>query len=401
MNTPLSRRKFLGGLAAGATAPLWLRYGDGIAQAAGKVKGAAVSQKRLLVVFLRGGNDPLETVSPIGNAQLLKLRPNLALREGDVISLGSGYGINKALPTVASLWKSGKAAIIQGVGPSDANLSHGAAQQRWETASNDGRYSNGWLGRYLDLTPSTALVPAAGFADEMPLSLLGTNTDTLTLRTIEDFGFYDKKSADAAMRHAALGRFGASGGLTGPLASAVVSAQRELLQVADPLEKIATQKLDHPATAADNVAQMFASELGTWIGFMNVGGFDTHVGERAGVTRALTDVDAVVKNFFATATALGVADDSVVLIITEFGRRVRENQSGGTDHGHASTVLALGSGVNPGFHGSAPDFGALDHDNWPALVDFRSVYATVLSKWLTTNPEPILGGSFPTLPFIK
>ena len=118
------------------------------------------------------------------------------------------------------------------------------------------------------------------------------------------------------------------------------------------------------------------------------------------VANLVLNLDETVKNFFATATKLGVVNESLVLVVTEFGRRVVENSSGGTDHGCAVTALALGPGVKGGMYGATPDFGALVDGNLPAPVDFRSVYATVLSKWLRTNPAPILGGTFPVLNFV-
>ena len=135
MSQPISRRAVLRGLALGATAPAWLRYGEQFARAAAKNAYLPEPDRRLLVIFLRGGNDGLEMVAPIGDAKLLKARPNLALKAGDVTMLGNGYGINKEMPTIAGLYKAGQAAIIQGVGTADSSFSHSVATRRWETAS--------------------------------------------------------------------------------------------------------------------------------------------------------------------------------------------------------------------------------------------------------------------------
>jgi uncharacterized protein (DUF1501 family) len=399
MSTPISRRAVLRGLAVGASAPVWLRFGEQFATAA-TTSYLPEPDHRLLVIFLRGGNDGLEMVAPIGDAKLLKARPNLALKASDVIMLGNGYGMNKQMPTIAALYKAGQAAIIQGVGTEDASFSHSVATRRWETASNNDSFSNGWLGRYLDATPARGVIRAAGFGDDMPLSLVGNNADALSLKSIGDFTFRDATTKDAAARHAALGRFGGAGALTNPLATMIVQEQKELLNAMSPIVNLATQKLDHDPTQGDNAAQLFAAKVGTEIAMLSVGGFDTHVSERSRQGSALSDLDDTVKNFFATATKLGVVNQSMVLVVTEFGRRVVENSSGGTDHGCAVTALALGPGVKGGMHGATPDFGTLVDGNLPAPVDFRSVYATVLSKWLQTNPAPILGGTFPLLNFV-
>jgi uncharacterized protein (DUF1501 family) len=399
MNTPISRRSVLRGMAIGATAPVWIRFAEPALAAGGAPPNAA---RHLLVIFLRGGNDPLQTVAPMGNAALLKLRPGIGLRDTDMLPMGNGYGINKRAPILMDFWRAGQLAIIQQVGTATADFSHSSAARKWETGNPDDRFGTGWLGRYLDATNGTGAVRAAAFGDSVPLSLIGDHSDSLQLTSIERFAFNDTKLPDAAARHAALTRFASTAAPKGSLLEALARGQQELLVATDPLAKIGGAPIDgRVPTAADNVAQLFAAGLGTEIGFISLASFDTHSNERGRHAAMMAGFNDTIANFFSTATKLGVRDQSVVLVVSEFGRRVYENQSGGTDHGEATTVFALGSPVAGGMYGPDLDVSQLDRGNLPTRIDLRSVYASVLDRWLRTNPAQVLGGTFPTIPIFR
>ncbi len=386
-------------MAIGATAPVWIRFAEP-ALAAGAASANAA--RHLLVVFLRGGNDPLQTVAPMGNAALLKLRPNVGLRDGDMLAMGNGYGINKRLPTFLEFWRAGQLAVIQQVGTGVKDFSHSVATRKWESGNPEDRYGSGWLGRYLDATNGVGAVRAAAFGDSVPMSLMGDTANSLSLLSIERFAFNDTKLADAAARHAALARFASAPAPAGSMLEAITRGQQELLAAFDPLAKIGSAKIDgRVPTVADNAAQLFAAGLGTEIGFINLGPFDTHTDERGRHAAVITTLNDTIKNFFATATKLGVRDQSVVLVVSEFGRRVYENKSGGTDHGEATSVFALGSPIAGGMYGPDLDLSQLSGGNLPTRIDLRSVYASVLDKWLRTNPATVLGATFPTIPLFR
>lgn len=399
MNTPISRRSVLRGMAIGATAPVWVRFADPALAAGPAPKNAA---RHLLVVFLRGGNDSLQTVAPMGNAALLKLRPSVGLRDDDMLAMGNGYGINKRLPVFLDFWRAGQLAVIQQVGTGTKNFSHSVATRKWESGNPEERYASGWLGRYLDATPGVGAVRAAAFGDSVPLSLVSERANPLSLHSIERFVFNDTKLADAAARHAALSHLASAPAPAGSMLEAITRGQQELIAAYDPLAKIGNAKIDgRTPTVADNAAQLFAAGLGTEIGFINLGPFDTHTDERGRHASAITTLNDTVKNFFSTATKLGVRDQSVVLVVSEFGRRVYENKSGGTDHGEATSVFALGSPVAGGMYGPDLDVSQLSGGNIPTRIDLRSVYASVLEKWLRANPATVLGATFPTIPLFR
>ncbi|MEY2397901.1 MAG: hypothetical protein QOJ00_1075, partial [Actinomycetota bacterium] len=158
MNTPISRRSVLRGMAIGATAPVWVRFAEP-AFAAGATPANA--PRHLLVVFLRGGNDPLQTVAPMSNSALQKMRPNVGLRDSEMLPMGNGYGINKQVPVLSDFWRARQLAVIQQVGTTSADFSHSIATRRWETANPNDRFNSGWLGRYLDNTQGVGHVRAA------------------------------------------------------------------------------------------------------------------------------------------------------------------------------------------------------------------------------------------------
>lgn len=400
MTKPISRRAVLRGIAIGATAPAWIRFAEPAAAAAAKTPAANTS-RHLLVVFLRGGNDALRTVGPLGHDALAKLRPNVGLRDDDAFALGNGYGISRRLPSFLTQWQAGQLAVIQQTGPVVADFSHSNATRKVESGSPDERYPSGWLGRYLDATPAAGPVRAVAFGESLPLTLVGRDNDALSMPSLWNFRFYDRTRSDVAARHAALARMTSAPAAPGGALDAVLQGQRSLLGEAAPLTSLAAGLADPHQSNAQSVAQVFAANLGTEIGFVGVSGFDTHTGERSRHEAALQDLEDTVSAFWQTAAATGVAGNSAVLVVSEFGRRVQENRSGGTDHGFGTSAFLMGPGVRGGLYGPSLDLSQLQDGNLPVRVDLRSVYASVLGNWLRTNPSPILGGDFATLPLFR
>ncbi|MEY2467763.1 MAG: hypothetical protein QOF21_461 [Actinomycetota bacterium] len=400
MNTPnVSRRRVLQGLGLAATAPVWIRY---VEPAFGFGSSAAPAPRHLLVVYLQGGNDPLHTVAPIGDPNLLRLRPSVALRNTDVFAMDNGYGLNKNLPTLFNFWQAGQLAVIQQVGNMNATFSHTIATRQWETGTPDHRFNTGWLGRYLDATSGHGPIRATAFGDMLPLTLTGADKDALTLDSIGSFGFADYGAPDAAARHDAVKQFASAEAPAGSLLANLMDAQRQMVDAAGPITDISNSTIDgRIPTAADNAAQFFAAGIGTEIAFITLPSFDTHAGQRGVHTTSVSALETVTKNFFATATKLGVADSSAVVVFSEFGRRVNENRSEGTDHGDATDVFVVGPPVRGGMYGPTLDLTQLVDGNLPTRVDLRSVYASILDGWLRADPEPILGGVFPTMPLFR
>lgn len=402
MTKPISRRAVLRGIAIGATAPTWVRFAEPAAAATTKnAAPVANTSRRLLVVFLRGGNDPLRTVAPIGYDALTKLRPNVGLRAQDTFALGNGYGLNRELPSFFSQWQAGQLAVVQQTGPVIADFSHANATRKVESGSPDERFPSGWLGRYLDTTPAAGPVRAVAFGDAMPLTLAGRNSDALSMPALWNFRFYDRTRSDVAARHAALARMTSGAAAPGSALETMQRSQRDLLQEAAPLTDLAAGLTDSHQSNAQSAAQLFAANMGTEIVFLTANGFDTHTDERSRHSSASKKLDDIISTFWQTASANGVAGNSAVLVVSEFGRRVEENRSGGTDHGFGTSAFLMGPGVRGGIYGPSLDVSQLQDGNLPVRVDLRSVYASVLGSWLRTNPAPILGGDFGALPLFR
>ena len=396
----MDRREFLKALTLASAAPLWVRLGP----LAGTAAEASVPTpaRLLLVVFLAGGNDGLNTVAPYSNAAYKRLRPDLALRSNEVFPLAGGYGLHKAMPTVNSMWKAGNVAIVHNVGYANPNFSHFDSQYIWETASPEMKYHTGWLGRYLDATDGTRNAPVRAIAvglDALPRTLIGRTQNGVAMNRLADFSFIDDGRADATLRRRAYRAFGAGAPADSSMRSKVIAAQdgtvAAITAVAD-----ASKKVGGPMTPAQTVATMFGAGVGTEIGFIQVGGFDTHTTQRGQHAQILQDVDLAIKEFFEQAAKLGLADRATAITLSEFGRRVEENASQGTDHGSSQPVMVIGPRVIGGLKGGTPDLTDLRDGNLKPSTNFGTVYGSVIADAFKVDPAPILGDTFPLMSLI-
>lgn len=387
----MNRRDFLKALTLASAAPLWVRLGPLAGQAA--EAAIATPDRLLMVLYLAGGNDGLNTVAPYSNSTYKKLRPDLALKSDEVFSIGGGYGLHKSLKNVNAMWKAGQVAIVQNVGYPNPNFSHFDSTYIWETASPELRYNTGWLGRYLDATDGSSRGPVRAVAvgmDALPRTLISRNHQGIALNRLADFSFIDDGRADVALRRKAYMSFWAGSIDAASMRARVVAAQ-EGTATAISVVHDASKKVNTALTPAQTVATMFGAGVGTEIGFIYVGGFDTHTTQRGTHTQILTKADQAIKEFFDQAAKLGIADRSTVITFSDFGRRVGENASAGTDHGSSMPVFVIGPRVNGGFKGSAPDLSALDDGNLTPDTHFGSVYGSVIADAFGVDPAPIVG----------
>ena len=398
----MNRRRFLQAVAAASTTPLWLRFAD---QAVNATIGEGVVRTKngqLLVIFLEGGNDSLNTVVPYMDTVYKNKRPSIALGANEVLQMGNGMGLHPALSTLHQYWQAGQLAVVQQVGSPKNDFSHFSATEIWETASPDQRFVNGWLGRYLDATNAGASGPlrAVALTDVMPTTLESVTTGGVSLDSIIDYAFKDTDAPDAQLRHGTFRTYAESTAPVGSVRSAVIQGQRELADTLDPVAELSARynPQGYSPSQGETVAQMFAAGVGTEVGFIRVGPFDTHTLQTKQHNGRLTEVDNIVRMFFSSAYQLGVADRSAVMIVSEFGRRVRQNSSYGTDHGDAGNVLLMGPKVRGGLYGPKLDLTLLTDGNVPVKIDLRNVYASVLEQWMGVSHTSILGGRFSTLP---
>ncbi|GAA4788238.1 DUF1501 domain-containing protein [Actinomycetospora chlora] len=405
----VTRRRFLAfsgvtvaaGLALGATQVDWtdllheavhdpLRPGQGV----------------LVVVTLYGGNDGLGTVVPAADPAYRSARPELAYAEGDVLDLGEGLGINPGMTGLKKQWDGGNLAIVRGVGYPAPDHSHFRSMAIWQTGSPTSPTGSGWLGRWLDHTGDDPL-RAVSMDSVLPPLLSGDRTAASTLPP------GGERLPSGALGAAFRGLAGVDAG-DDTLRARVARSGRDLGQVEQVLGPVVSGG-DGPADAAGDaagnaagnrkgaggrselasqlqtVAALVEARVPTRVYSVSLGGFDTHADERTTQQRLLGELDAALSGFADRLAGTEAGRQVVTLVYSEFGRRVRANASQGTDHGTANPVFVLGSGVTPGFFGQQPSLTDLDDGDLRAHVDFRDVYATMLTGVLGADPTPVLG----------
>ena len=353
----------------------------------------AQSPRRLLVLIeLRGGNDGLNTVVPYADPAYPALRPRIAVPRDQVLKLTETTGLHPSLEKLHARWEARELAIVQGVGYPQPNLSHFRSIEIWDTASKSDEYLEaGWLARAFAASPSPASFAADGVvvgAGSMG-PMAGGPARCIALADPAQF-----------LRNARLAR--GEGETRNAALAHILRVERDVRASAEKLTAGRRFEASFPSGAFGNAvntaAQLAANESGVAVVRLSLGSFDTHAnqqGTHANLLRQLAEgIDAL-------RTALVEVDrwnTTVIATYAEFGRRPRENQSGGTDHGTASAHFVTGGAVKGGLYGPAPRLGRLDGEgNLAHAVDFRGYYATFLERWWGIDSKPVLGARFETL----
>jgi uncharacterized protein (DUF1501 family) len=385
----MNRREFLRAVALASTAPLWVRLGK-VADAAGSVP---TPDRLLLVLYLNGGNDGLNTVVPFLDGAYKKQRPTVGLAPAEVLDIGDGLALHGSLKNLKKMWDARELAIVHNVGYRNPDFSHTDSTYIWETGNWERRYHTGWLGRYLDETDSPEKGPVRAVAvgtGGLPRTLIGAGNDGVSLDRLSDFSFADVGYGDAASRRTAFLGF-AAGTNDGSMRSKIVAAQSNMVEAIGAVSQVA-KNVEPALTPGETVAAMFAANVGTEIGFIMIEGFDTHTTQKGQHEALLTQVDKAVGEFFAAARSLGIADRVTTMTFSDFGRRVGENGGNGTDHGSSLPFLIAGPQVRGGIaHGTRPDLTDLADGNLKASISMETLYGSVISDILQTDPTPIVG----------
>ncbi len=420
---PLTRRDFLkGGLAIaslGAVMPsVMVRtlYAQAPERqgAAGSAQPAGTRPRTLVVLQLGGGNDGLNTVIPLTDGRYQDARPGLALDPGTagIIPLTDGLGLHPALAALEPVWTRGNLAIIQNVGYPEPNRSHFRSMDIWHTAAPADLIAEGWLGRYLDADAAATgnRWRAVSVGSGVPLALAGEafvpavqSVDGYRLQTDRRFPDDTPRRLVAwqALHEAAGARTGSLPLLSRTGLEAFASMET-LAAAAVGYSPLAAYPEGNPLAAGlRSVAQIIDAGLGTGIAYVTLSGFDTHATQDAEHAALLAQVAGAVAAFLADLAAHNAAESVALLAFSEFGRRVEENGSGGTDHGTAGPVFLAGGSVQGGLYGEPPDLASLDNGDLRYSTDFRSVYASLLEGWLGAEAAPILAGTFPALPLFR
>ncbi|MFI5271673.1 MAG: DUF1501 domain-containing protein [Ktedonobacterales bacterium] len=372
--------------------------------------GAQAAQgTTLIVVPMAGGNVGLYTIVPCADSAYYQARPTLAIPQAQVLDLNGRLGMHPALKALQPLWQANKLAVVEGVGYPNPNLSHFASMDIWQTLDLNGQGAQGWLGKYV-----AGMVDAQGHPFQslavgtaLPTALSALNADVPVVsnprayRLLPDPGERTELSVAEARIQTLLKlyntypRSAPYAALLDATAQTAVQGSKQLDAAAAAYKPGATYPTTNFAKGLQVLAEVIVQGLGLRVGYVTLGGFDTHAGQAATQTKLLTELAEGLTAFLGDLTAHGASENVVVMTWSEFGRRVEENGNAGTDHGTAAPLFVLGDAVQGGIYGEPPDLNALDNaGNLVFTTDFRSVYATMLDRWLGAPSAGVLGGSF-------
>lgn len=362
----------------------------------------------LVLLELAGGNDGLNTIVPYTDDRYHRARPVLGIGPGEVLALDDRFGLHPAMDSLRRVHDDGRLAIVHGVGYPGPNRSHFESMDIWHSARTDAdlaRTSTGWLGRYLDLAPYArrAELPALAVGGRLPRVLRAARTAVPAVGRPDDFGLGDDPGSplDRQVRRRALeDLLKREGDPEGDTLDFLRQAARDAVLTSERLQEIAgtfRTGVEFPASPVGQalrfVAQMLAADLGSRIYHVSMGGFDTHAGQDVRHPRLLGDLADAIEAWTDEVRGQGRTEQVCLVSYSEFGRRVSENASAGTDHGAAGPVLLVGGRIRPGFHGRFPDLGDLADGDPKYTTDFRDLYATILADWLGADPGPVLGAA--------
>jgi uncharacterized protein (DUF1501 family) len=419
----MNRREFLrGGVAAftmGFAAPQFL---SDLAFAQG------ASSRNLVVLYLAGGNDSLSTVIPYSDAQYFARRPTIAVPAGSVLQIGSdkggaNIGLHPRLTGLKSIFDQGRLAIVQRTGYPNQSRSHFLGTDIWSTGDPGNSQGTGWLGRYLDTLPSP-VDPLVGWntVRETPRTLLSRTVAVPAIPSVTGYAFASPNSgAEAGYSRQAATRIASHVPVDRPHLSYVNGTVQSAMVTLDRVAQVSryTPSTTYPNTglgqALRAVAGAIVQGVGTKVFWVQTGGYDTHSGQGVNAANGayyglMATINDALLAFYNDMVNRGTIGSTLLVQFSEFGRRIAENGSQGTDHGAASTMMVLGGAVRGGLFGTAPNL-ATAPDN-PTLensggdvrmeTDFRSVYATICDRWLGASSVSILGGDYrnPSLTFL-
>jgi uncharacterized protein (DUF1501 family) len=419
-------------LAVGATVPTFL---DQTVMALVKPLDGALTQapsgkdgKILVVVQLSGGNDGLNTVVPYADDLYHKARPGLAHGPDSVLKIDDYLGLHPNLEPLKALYEDGRMSIVQGVGYPNPNRSHFRSMDIWHSAQPEKEMvTNGWVGRFFDnACPGCDPHVGVSIGETMPLAMQGERITPLSLERAESYRYMGKdEQRYVALNTPASPTTQPASVAPGAVASAARKAGPIEVAPADELDFLHRTAMDAQVSSDDilrmtrghkpastypggkfgdglrTVAAMIAGGLPTRVYYVSLGGFDTHAGERGRHDNLMKQFAQGVGAFWSDLKKQGNDDRVLMMTFSEFGRRVQQNASGGTDHGAAAPMFLFGKHLKSGIVGKHPSLSELDQGDLKYGVDFRSVYATVLQNWLDTPSKPILGAQFRTLPLLK
>lgn len=364
------------------------------------------SDKVLIVIQLTGGNDGLNTVVPYENDLYYNARPKIAIQKNEVLKLNSELGLNPAMQGFKNLFDEGRLCLINNVGYPEPDRSHFRSMDIWQTASNSNEYkTTGWLGRYLDEKCNTCNQPTQvleiddtlslalkgknvkGLSMKDPKRLYGTTLDTYINQLSKQHVVGDHEHDNAEYLYKTLAE--------------TVSSAAYIYQTSRVYKSATTYPNHQFGKSMKTIAELITSGVNTNVYYVSLGSFDTHFNQQKRQADLLQQLSETVKVFMDDLKVSGKQDNVLLMTFSEFGRRVSENASGGTDHGTANQIFLLGNKLKQkGIYNEAPNLSDLDDGDLKFSIDFKNVYSTILKKWLNTDEQSILGNKYQYLNFI-
>ena len=411
----ITRREFVrGGVAAftvSFAAPAFL---SDLARAQGR------SRRNLVVLYLSGGNDALSTVIPYNDAQYYARRPTIAIPAASVLQIGSDragnpLGLHPRLTGLRTIFNAGRLALIQRTGYANSSRSHFEGTDIWSTGDPRSPQGNGWLGRYLDTLPSPVdPLTAWSTAGVIPRTLQSNRVGVPSIPSVQGYAFASPNSgAEVQLARDSATRISSHLPVDQPHLAFVNASSQAAFATLDRVAQVATysSSVTYPnngfALALRTIAGAMVKGVGTKVFWVQTGGYDTHASQNpnqanGSYTNLMATLNDGLFAFYNDLLNQGLLNDTLVLQFSEFGRRISENGSQGTDHGAASVMMAMGGTVRGGIFGTAPNL-RITPDN-PTLensgndvhyeTDFRSVYAKVIDSWLGGDSTSVLGANF-------
>lgn len=444
-NMAWTRREFIGnGLimaSAALTLPSFLQRSALALPSAASGSLAGVPEDRILVVLqLSGGNDGLNTVVPYGFDAYYKARPGIGIKPSEVLKLDTtaanagGVGLHPGMAGMKDLYDAGLLAVIQGVGYPNPDRSHFRSMDIWQTADTNAT-GDGWIGRYLDSeccgygkgesgkaeanmagearAGADVAAPGIAIGRSAPLAMQGRLSKPVSFENTDLFRWIGNDIHPSLKQpYQDLNRRGDGGAQPEKESNSNFLLRTALdAQVSSDLirKAVATRPLvDFPGNELGRqmamVSSMIRAGLRTRVYYVSLGGFDTHAGQGGAQGRQsqlLGQVAQALKAFYADLKQQGNDGRVMTMTFSEFGRRVGQNASGGTDHGTAAPMFLAGPMIKSGVHGEHPSMTDLDQGDLKYRIDFRTVYAAILEDWLKVDSRKVLDGTFTPLRVVK
>jgi len=383
-------------------------------------RAQGASSRNLVVLDLTGGNDGLSMLVPYTDSAYYSRRPTLAIPAGSVLQVGSdssgkALGLHPKLTGLKDIFNQGRLALIQRVGYENSSRSHFFGTDIWSTANPSNSAGNGWVGRYLaTLPPPLDPLVAWNTTGDTPHALLSSTVSVASIPSVSGYAFNSPNSgSEATLERAAATSIASHVPVDKPHVAFVSTSVQAAMATLDRVAAVGSYKptVAYPSSgfgqALQAIAGAMAKGTGTKVFWVQTGGYDTHASQDTNTdtgayVRLMVTLNDGLTAFYNDVKNQGLLNQSLLLSFSEFGRRISENGSRGTDHGSASVMMAMGGSVHGGLFGTAPSLAA-DPQN-PALEnnaqdvkfenDFRSVYARVIDNWLGGDSVAVLGGNF-------